>query len=135
VQLDTTAFVADAELISVLEKKTTPVECATDRVLFAQGDPPIGLYIVQDGEARITMDSPEGRPIFSVRAPKGSLLGLPGLIGNEPYTLTATAEEGSQVGFIPRDQFLDLMQSEPAVALKILAVLAAEVRSARSAIN
>jgi CRP/FNR family transcriptional regulator len=135
VQLDPTAFVADDELINILEKNTTPVDCAADRVLFAQGDPPAGLYILQDGEARLAMTTPEGRPIFAVNAPKGSLLGLPGLLGNQPYTLTATAEAGSQVGFIPRDQFTDLMQREPSVALRILAVLAAEVRSARIAIH
>jgi CRP-like cAMP-binding protein len=135
VQLDPTAFVADDELITILEKSTTPVDCITDRVLFAQGDPPAGLYVLQVGEARLAMNSPDGRTIFSVNAPKGSLLGLPGLLGNQPYTLTATAEAGSQVGFIPRDHFTALMQSEPSVALRILAVLAAEVRSARIAIH
>ena len=134
-QLDPTAFVADAELITILEKSTTPVDCGTERVLFAQGDSPNGLYILQVGEARLAMTSAEGRPIFSIRAPQGSLLGLPGLVANQPYTLTATAEAGSQVGFIPRHQFTALMQSEPSVALRILAVLAAEVRSARRAIN
>ena len=81
------------------------------------------------------MDSPEGKPIISVEAPKDSLLGLPGLLANQPYSLTATVEAGAVVGFIPRDEFVSLMQSEPTVALKVLAVLAAEVRSARRAIN
>jgi CRP-like cAMP-binding protein len=134
-QLDPNAFVADSDLIEVLEKKTTPVDCATDRILFAQGDPPVGIYILENGEARLTMDSPEGRTLVSVKAPRCSLLGLPGLLGNQPYTMTATADAGSQVGFIPRDQFTSLMQNEPTVALKILAVLAAEVRSARRAIG
>jgi len=134
-QLDPTAFVAHPALISVLEKKSTPVDCATDRVLFAQGDPPVGVYILESGAVRLTMESAEGEPIVSTKAPEGSLLGLPGLLGNQPYTLTATAEAGSQVGFIPRDEFTALMQNEPAVALQILAVLAAEVRSARRAIG
>ena len=133
-QLDPTAFVADPELLTVLERKATPLDCASERVLFAQGDPPVGLYILRSGSARLTMDSEEGKPIVSVEAPEGSLLGLPGLVGNQPFTLTATAEAGAIVGFIPRDQFIALMQSEPLVALKILAVLAAEVRSARRAI-
>jgi CRP-like cAMP-binding protein len=38
------------------------------------------------------------------------------------------------VAFIPRDEFIALMQGEPMMALKILTVLAAEVRSARRAI-
>jgi CRP-like cAMP-binding protein len=122
------------ELMTVLEKKAAPEVCASERVLFAQGDPPVGLYILRSGAARLTMESTEGKQIVSVEAPKGSLLGLPGLLANQPYTLTAKAEAGAVVSFIPRDDFTALMQSEPLVALKILAVLAAEVRSARRAI-
>jgi len=112
-----------------------PVDCASERVLFMQDDPPVGLYILRNGAARLTMDSPEGKPIVSVKAPEGSLLGLPGVLANQPYTLTAMADADAVVGFIPRDEFIALMQSEPTVALKILAVLAAEVRSARRAIG
>ena len=133
-QLDPTAFVADAELIAVLEKRATPVVCTSERVLFAQGDAPVGIYIVRNGAAQLTMESPEGEPIVSVKAPEGSLLGLPGLLGNMPYTLTAKAEAGAVVAFVPKDEFTALMQREPMMALKILAVLAAEVRSARRAI-
>lgn len=133
-QLDPTAFVADPELIGVLEKKATLLDCASERVLFMQGDPPVGVYLLRSGSARLTMESPDGKPIVSVTVSSGSLLGLPGLLGNQPYTLTATAEAGAVVGFIPRDQFTALMQSEPLMALKMLAVLAAEVRSARRAI-
>jgi CRP-like cAMP-binding protein len=77
----------------------------------------------------------EGKPIVSVTVPEGSLLGLPGVLANQPYTLTGTAEAGAVVGFIPRDEFTSLMQNEPMMALKMLAVLAAEVRSARRAIE
>ena len=134
-QLDPSAFLADPELFQVLEKRATAVECDVEHVLFRQGDPPVGLYLLRSGAARLTMDSPEGKPIISVEAPKDSLLGLPGLLANQPYSLTATVEAGAVVGFIPRDEFVSLMQSEPTVALKVLAVLAAEVRSARRAIN
>jgi CRP-like cAMP-binding protein len=134
-QLDPAAFIADPDLIAALEKKATPVVCACDRVLFAQGDPPAGVYIVHHGKTLLTMDSEDGNPIFSVNAPEGSLLGLPGLLGNQSYTLTATAEAGAQVSFIPSGDFTALMHGEPQLALKILAVLAAEVRSARRAIR
>ena len=134
-KLDPSAFAADPELVLALEKRSTPVVCATDRVLFCQGDAPAGLYILHKGEATLTMQSPAGRSILSVQAQTGSLLGLPGLVGNQPYTLGATALAGAQVGFIGREEFTAMMQSEPALALKVLAVLAAEVRSARRAIR
>jgi CRP-like cAMP-binding protein len=71
---------------------------------------------------------------MAVEAPAGSLLGLPGLIGDEPYTLTALAHDGARLSFVTREEFSGLMQNDPQLALKILHVLAAEVRSARRAL-
>jgi CRP-like cAMP-binding protein len=135
VHLDPKAFLADPELMLALEGKSTPLICNSECVLFVQGDPPVGLYILRKGTASLTMNSEEGKTIVSVQADQGSLLGLPGLLANQPYSLTATAKPGAKVDFIPRDEFTALMRSEPQIALKILAVLAAEVRSARHAIS
>lgn len=134
VQYDPSAFVADPELLLALEKRSTPVACDTERLLFREGEDPVGLYLLKQGYATLRMESKGTDSTFTVLAPPGSLLGLPGLAGNQPYTLTAIAHAGAQVCFVPRKAFTALMQSEPALSLKILQVLAAEVRSARKAI-
>jgi CRP/FNR family transcriptional regulator len=133
-KLDPSTFVADPELLLALGEHATKISCSGDRVLFHQGERPQGLYILEMGEASITMTSPKGKEIMSVEASAGSLLGLPGLISDEPYTLTVVAHEGARLCFVPRDEFKHMMQGDPRLALKILQVLAAEVRSARSAL-
>jgi CRP-like cAMP-binding protein len=65
----------------------------------------------------------------------GALLGLPGFIGDQPYSLTGKASKGTELGFVSREDFSDLMLSNPALSIKLLAVLAAEVRSARNALT
>ena len=134
-KLEPSAFVADQELIQALEKNSTAITCDTDRVLFKQGDHPKGLYILDKGETTITMASPTGELLMSIQAHAGSLLGLPGLIGNEPYTLSAIARNGARLSYIPRDAFSSLMRTEPLLALKIVQVIAAELRSARRALS
>lgn len=134
-RLDPSAFLADPDLLRALEKHASPVACDEDRVLFHQGDPPVGLYLLTRGEATLTMDSGNNLPLFSCRATAGSLLGLPALIGNQPYSLSAIASRGAQVSFIEKDIFSDIMQTEQPLMVKILRVLAAEVRSARMAIT
>ena len=134
-KLDPSAFVADPELIQALEKHSTPISCDTDHVLFNQGDHPKGLYILDKGETTITMASPKGEQLMSIQARAGSLLGLPGLIGNEPYTLTAIARNGARLSFVPRDEFTSLMRADPLLSLKMLQVLAAELRSARQVLS
>ena len=133
-KLDPSAFVADPDLIRALENQSTPISCGVDRVLFRQGEAPQGLYVLDKGIATLTMNSPSGEEVMCIDAPPGSLLGLPGLIGNEPYTLTATARKDARLCFISREEFANLMQSNPLLSLKVLQVLAAEVRTARQAI-
>ena len=133
-QADSSAFVADPDLLSVLQTRSTPVVCDTDRVLFSQDEPAMGVYLVLNGAARLTMCSHDGRTIFSVPAQPGSLLGLPALISEKPYSLTAIAGAGADVRFVSRNDVFTLMQSDPLLSLKMLKVLAAEVRTARKAL-
>lgn len=134
-KLDSSAFVADPELIQALEKRSTTISCAGDRVLFSQGEAPEGLYILNQGEITLTMTSPKGDEVMKFQARAGSMLGLPGLISQEPYTLTALARAGAQLSFVARDEFDRVMQADPLLAFKILQVLAAEVRTARHALS
>jgi CRP-like cAMP-binding protein len=135
VHLDPSAFLADPELTKALEKRATPFTCDEDRILFHQGDQPTGLFIVRSGEVTLSMDSGAKENTFTCLASAGSLLGVPGLIASQPYSLTAVALRGAEISFIARDDFNNLMQSELPLMLMILQVLAAEVRSARLALT
>jgi CRP-like cAMP-binding protein len=134
-QLEPSAFLADPELFQVLEKISTVVDCNLEHVLFRQGDPPMGLYLVAKGGAMVTMTSEDGDTLMSIEVVPGSLLGLPAVIGNQPYSLTARAHHGSWVGFVPKDEFSKLVQTNAALMVQVLKVLANEVRSARIAIT
>jgi len=130
-QLDPSSFSADPDLIRALDRRATSVDCRTERVLFNQGDSAVGLYILKSGLATLILHAATGEPSASVQASAGSLLGLPAVVSNHPYSLSAIAQPSAHVSFLPRGDFLAIMKSDPAIALKILAVLAAEVRSAR----
>ena len=132
---ESSAFVADSNLIQVLEKRSQQVSCDVDQILFRQGEPPTGIYILRDGEAALIMTSEANEVVMCLRATAGSLLGLPAIIGNEPYTLTAKARKGSDVRFVSREGFEELMRDEPSLTLNVLKVLATEVRAARKALS
>jgi CRP-like cAMP-binding protein len=133
VNLDPSAFLGDPELIQALDKRSTPITCDAERVLFRQGDAPVGLYILHKGEATLSMRTWSGESVISLQTTAGSILGLPALIANEPYSLTAIAHIGALISFVSRDNYATLMQENPLLPLKVLRVLAAEVHSARNA--
>jgi len=135
VNLDSSAFIADKELIDALEKRSISIVCEEDRDLFKQGEMPTGLYILHKGAVTMSMKSPTGEDIICFPASAGSVLGLPGLIGNQPYTLTASAAKGAALSFVGREEFANMMLTEPSLSLRVLRILAAEVRTARHAIS
>lgn len=134
-RLDSAAFLASSVLLEVLSEHATPVDCRQQRTLFRQGETPTGLYILLEGHAYMTLSAEDGTEILCTRIDPGSLLGLPGLIGNEAYSLGATAEAQARVCFLAREDFEALMRTDPKIAMKILQILAAEVRTARQAIS
>jgi CRP-like cAMP-binding protein len=133
-KLDSSAFVADPKLIEALSRRAIELSCGADSVLFRQGDAAAGLYILHHGEVTLAMATPAGEAVLSTEAAPNSLLGLPAVIGNHAYTLTATARSGAELGFVTRDDFTALMESDPLISLMVLQVLAAEVRAARQTI-
>jgi CRP-like cAMP-binding protein len=128
-------FTADHELIQALEKRSQPIFCSEDCVLFCQGDPASGLYILRSGAAILTLKSESGGVAMCFEAGAGSLLGLPAIIGNVPYSLAATAQQGSIVRYVTREDFEDLIRVEPSLAISVFQVVAAEVVAARKALS
>jgi CRP-like cAMP-binding protein len=100
-----------------------------DGVLFLQGDPPEHLYFLQSGEVTLTMHS-NGRNVLEVRAIAGSLLGLPAMVGNEPYTMSARAARNAEVFRLGRNEFQQLMKNQQ-FSQAALRILASEVRAVR----
>ncbi len=133
--LDASAFVADQELVQALTARAVPVDTATDRPLFHQGDAPTGLYILHGGEVLMSLHDQRGREVVSIPAQPDSLLGLPAVVGNTGYSLSAIAHKGASVSFLGKDEFSEMMMTHPQVGLMILRVLAAEVRTARMALS
>ncbi|MGA2501782.1 MAG: cyclic nucleotide-binding domain-containing protein, partial [Tepidisphaeraceae bacterium] len=132
--VDSSAFVADPKLLEALELRATQFVCEEDRELFRQGETPSGLYIFHKGDAFLTMKSEKGEVVLCIQPTEGSLLGLPALVGNEPYSLTAKVTKGSELGFVTGEDFNGLMQTDATVPFRVLNVLAAEVRAARQAL-
>lgn len=132
-QFDPTAFVADPELVRELEKRSTCVDCCDERILFEQGEAAVGLYILHSGKASMSIRA-NRTTVMQVEIGPCALLGLPGLLGNQPYSMTAVAHPGARVFFINREEFSSLMATNPDLSFKILQVLAAEVHTARRAL-
>jgi CRP-like cAMP-binding protein len=129
------SFIADGTLIEALEQRSVSMPCSKGRILFMQGEAPIGLYLLQTGKASLIMKAEKDKEVLHLSVGSGSILGLPAIVGNVPYTLSAMAHQGSEVNFLAHKDFEELIQAQPSLYPKVLEVLAAEVRSARLALT
>jgi CRP-like cAMP-binding protein len=126
--------VADAELADEIEKLSEPSAPTPSNLLFRQGDPPTKIYFVKKGEVELTMKA-SSITVMVVRAGPGSVLGLPAIVGDKPYTMSAKTCGESEICQVPVEQFRAMVRDNPKVSFNILRILAGEIRSARQALS
>jgi len=97
-------------------------------ILFSEGEPCSGLYVVGKGRVRIFKTSPGGRgQILAIEGPGGSVAELPVFDGGS-YPASVAVVEPSELVFISRKDFQSLCLEHPEIALKVLQVVGARLR-------
>ena len=99
-------------------------------VLYAEGETPRGVYILCSGEVRLTAGSNDGSEVILRVAGRGDILGLSNTMSREPHRVRAQTLSASQIGFIPRLQFLQFLRAYPDAAIRIAEFLSHELQGA-----
>lgn len=97
------------------------------RVLFTEGEPARGVYILRTGRATVSISSSEGRVVMLRLAQSGDVLGLNSVLRNCPYDATVKTLEPCRTDFIPRAELIELMQESQIAAQTILNLLSQEL--------
>ena len=99
-----------------------------DEVVFLEGEPCQGLYIVREGSVKIHKLSPEGREqILSYVKPFDSFNEVAVFDGG-PNPANVSAAEPTTLWIVPRAAIVDLIQKNPQVALAVIQNLGARLR-------
>ncbi len=97
-------------------------------LLFGEGDPCKGLYLVVSGKIRIFKLSAAGREqVLAIEGPGSSFAELPVFDGGS-YPAAASASEDSELLFISRNDFQNFCREHPDVGLKVIAVVGSRLR-------
>ena len=96
-------------------------------VLFAEGEPARGVYILRTGRATVSISSSEGRIVMLRIAQAGDVLGLNSVLRNCFYDTTVKTLEPCRTDFISRTELIGLMQQGQAGAQTILKILSREL--------
>jgi CRP/FNR family transcriptional regulator len=101
---------------------------AAAELIFGEGDPCVGMFVVQSGNVRIFKSSAGGREqVLSIDGPGSSIAELPVFDGGN-YPASAQAVSDSTLLFFSRQDFQALCLQHPQVALKVLRVIGGRLR-------
>jgi CRP/FNR family transcriptional regulator len=84
-------------------------------ILFSEKDPAPGVYIVLEGEVKLSMNSSDGRRLILRIAKKGEILGLASALSGRPCEMTAETLYPARIAAIVRKDFLNFLSRHPEV--------------------
>ncbi len=98
------------------------------QIIFSEGDEGKGFYLLIAGKVKVFKLSPEGKEqILHVLGP-GEPFGEAAVFAGQPFPAHAETLEKSRTFFFPRDAFIELIKSDPSLALNMLAILSRRLR-------
>ena len=113
--------------IEFLAARTALKSFSPGEMLFSEGEPCSGLFLIASGHVRIYKSSSSGREhILAVEGPGGSVAELPVFDGGD-YPASASAADPAELVFISRQDFRAVCLEHPEVALRVLQVVGARL--------
>jgi CRP/FNR family transcriptional regulator, cyclic AMP receptor protein len=114
--------------LAFLSQRAVPRGYSPGEIIFDEGGPCSGMYVVESGNVRIFKSSAGGREqVLSIDGPGSSIAELPVFDGGN-YPASAVAIDQATLIFVSKQDFQALCLAHPQVALKVLRVVGLRLR-------
>jgi CRP/FNR family transcriptional regulator len=114
--------------LAFLAQHAVPRQYSAGEIVFGEGEPCTGLYVVEAGHIRIFKTSINGREqVLGIDGPGSSVAELPVFDGGN-YPASVAAVDDASLLFVSKQDFQALCLAHPHVALKVLRVVGARLR-------
>ena len=114
--------------LQTISRAVKPIEHEAGTVIAREGEPGIGLFVIADGQAEVTI----GGKKKATLGPR-DFFGEIALLDGGPRTATVTAKTDIKLLGLTEWVFRGLMQEHPSIAIKTLEAMAGRLRSATKA--
>lgn len=98
--------------------------------LFEEGEKLTGVFCVRDGVSKLSKLSPNGKDQIVKLASKGTVIGQRSLIAEEKVNLSATAVSDMEVCFIPKEDIVNTLNTNPNFSSEVLRLMANDLKEA-----
>ena len=107
-------------------------DCAAQEVIFAQGDPGDGIYLIESGAVRISTLMGHSNSHALCEFGPGDFFGEMAIINDAPRSANAQALEPTRLMFVAKEQVKALMGASPALVLGLLQSFSRRMRDTNS---
>ncbi|WBX74223.1 Crp/Fnr family transcriptional regulator [Tenacibaculum pacificus] len=121
------------ELVRIAGCKTSKIIKKGD-VLFEEGEHINGVFCIKDGICKVSKMSDNGRDQIVNLVRKGDLLGERSLINDEASNLKAIAVNDMEICFIPKDEIVRDLETNPKFTMDVLKSMASSLKTADNVI-
>lgn len=97
-------------------------------IVFNEGQPSRAVFIVCEGQLKLSTVSSEGRTMILRLSGPGDLLGLSAILNELPYEVTAETLEPTVLKSVRRADFLEFLRTDGEIGTKTAQVMAKEYR-------
>jgi CRP-like cAMP-binding protein len=118
---------ADHDLLVALADRSIAIDVDKGRELVREGGPAREFVVILEGHAVVSLS---GVPISYIGA--GSCFGEMSLIDGSRRTGTVTAASAMRIVVFNRDDFLELLNKEPAFCVRVLTMIVGRLRLANA---
>lgn len=95
-------------------------------VIFREGAYPSGIFYIISGKAKKFKVDAEGKELIIYVANTGELIGYHSILSEDRYPDSAAALEESVIAFIPKDDFLKVLEESNILSKRLLKTLSHE---------
>jgi CRP/FNR family transcriptional regulator, cyclic AMP receptor protein len=99
-------------------------------LLFVEKQDARGVYVLCEGEVKLSISSPEGKTLIMRIARPGELLGLIAAMSGKPYEVTAETIHPCQVAFVRREDFQRFLAKYPEASQHVMGQLSSQYEQA-----
>ena len=97
-------------------------------LIFSEGDPASGFYIVAEGKVKVYKLSAQGKEYIMNVFSSGQTIAEVTVFSGKDYPAYAQAITNGILLFLPKPQLLDILREYPEIALRMLAALSQRQR-------
>jgi len=112
--------------LSALAKVSATSEFDEQEVIYSEGDPAVGMFVVLSGRVKLVVSSAEGKALILKILGPGEIFGLSSAFLGKPEETSAETLERTTVSVVKRAELVRLMERHGDLALKLARELSLE---------